>query len=545
MRKKRNHFSTISRRTFLKGMGAGAAVALGGAITPRIASAKLVGNVPASKYIWSSISYLQTLDPHVLADIPAYTYKLNMYGELYRYQDSPPKLIPWIARNYEVTPDAMKWTFHLYRGQKFHDGTEITAEDVRFSTERLMEMGKDASSGFKPYMKKDAVKVIDKYTCQFNLDKPAGFFIALIPLLSIVNSKVLKEHDKNGDYGAAWLANNEAGSGAFKLKTWDPAVGFTAQQWPGWKDGWRDKYFKEIEYRTIIELASRVAALQKGDIHGVETYLQPDQVEKLKKDPNIKVITVVGLRTFMIRMNCVRPPTSSVHFRRALSYAFPYKDYIEKTMLNNVVPALGGPVPNNLWGWPKDLKIYNTDLKKAKEELALAQKELSPEEFKRPVTIKAVKGFTNTKIAALYLQSVASELGLEMKVQEEPWPVLVSATRDPKTTHDMWLHWMSAYYLDPDNWVGRPYSSSYHGSMFGSTFYKNEKVDKLLERGGRTTSKEERKAIYEEATRLIVADAPDIWISNDKYNGTFTADVRGWRFCDIGGGQEIYPMWRE
>jgi peptide/nickel transport system substrate-binding protein len=81
--------------------------------------------------------------------------------------------------------------------------------------------------------------------------------------------------------------------------------------------------------------------------------------------------------------------------------------------------------------------------------------------------------------------------------------------------------------------------------MFGSTFYKNEKVDRLLEKGGTSTNREERKAVYEEATRLIVADAPDIWISNDKYNGTFTADVQGWRFCDIGGGQEIYPMWRE
>jgi len=535
----------ISRRNFVKGLGAGMLLGLGDGITPRRASAKLIGSVPAWKYIWSTVTHLQAIDPHVFADLPAFTYKLNMYGELYRYQDTPPKIIPWIARSHEVSPDATKWTFHLYRGQKFHDDTEITAEDVRFSLERLMEMGKDASSGFRPYMRKDAVKVIDPYTCQFNLQRPVGFFMTLIPLLSIVNSKLLRKHDKSGDYGVAWLANNEAGSGAFRLKEWDPPVGFKAEQWPEWKDGWRGKHFKEIEYRTIIEVASRVNALRIGEIHGVETYLPPDQIEKLKKNPEVKVIPIVGLRTFLVRMNCQRPPTSNVHFRRALSYAFPYKEYIEKAMLGNAVQSLGGPIPNNMWGWPKDLKVYDTDLKKAKEELAIAKKELSAEDFNRPVTIKAVSGLTNTKIAALYLQSAASELGLEMKVQEGPWAVLVSATRDLKTTHDIWIHWMSAYYLDPDNWVGRPYSSSYHGSMFGSTYYSNEKADKLLEKARITVNKEERKAIYEEATRLIVADAPDIWVSNDKWNGTFTADVQGWRFCDIGVGQEIYPMWRE
>jgi len=522
-----------------------AALAFGGIFSPRRASAKLVGNAPASKFIYSWQESLLNLDPHVAAHIPPYSFKLNMYGELYRYQDSPPKLVPWIAESHEASPDSQRWTFRLKKGLRFHDGNEITAEDVRFSAERVLEMGKDVASNFRPMMKKDAVKVIDKYTCQFSLDKPIGYFLTLVPLLSIVNSKLVRQNEKSGDYGAAWLANNEAGSGAYKLKSWDPATGFTAEQWPGWMYGWRGKHFKEIEVNTIVEIASRVAGLMKGDIHATDPYLPPDQIDKLKKNPNTQVITVETLRTFFIRLNMIRPPTSNVHFRRALSYAFPYKEFIEKAMLDNVVRSKGGPIPNNMWGWPKDLKMYDTDMEKAKQELALAKKELSPEEFSRPLTIKAIKGATATKIAALYLQSQAEELGLKMNVQEETYPVLLAATRDPKTTHDIWIHWMSSYYLDPDNWIGKMYSKQYHGSQFGSTFYYNEKVEQLLEKGRIASDRETRQRVYEEACRLIVPEAPDLWISNDKANGAFTSDVRGWHFCDVGMGQEFYPMWRE
>ncbi len=544
--RERKKKARISRREFLKKTAAGAgALALGGILSPGSASAKPVGNVPASKFIYSWQESLLNIDPHVAAHVPPYSFKLNMYGELYRYQDTPPKLVPWIAEGYEASPDSQKWTFRLKKGLKFHDGNEITAEDVRFSVERVLEMGKEASANFKPLMKKDGVKVIDRYTCQFNLDKPIGYFITLVPLLSIVNSKLVKQNEKSGDYGAAWLANNEAGSGAYKLKSWDPAKGFIAEQFPGWMHGWTGKHFKEIEVQTIVEVASRVAALMRGDIHSTDPYLPPDQLDKLRKNPNTQVITVETLRTFFIRLNCVRPPTSNIHFRRALSHAFPYKEFIEKAMLNNVVRSKGGPIPNNMWGWPKDLKIYETDMGKAKQEIAMAKKELSPDEFNRPITIKAIKGGTATKIAALFLQSQAEELGLKMNIQEDTYPVLLGPTRDPKTTHDIWIHWMSAYYLDPDNWIGKTYSKQFHGSMFGSTFYSNDKVEGLLEKARTSSDRGTRQRAYEEASRLIVEDVPDIWISNDKANGAFTSDIRGWRFCDVGMGQEFYSMWRE
>jgi len=129
----------------------------------------------------------------------------------------------------------MKWTLHLYRGQKFHDDTEITAEDVQFSVERLIENGEAGGLRFQTLHEKRCGEGDRPVHLSVQSEKPVGFFMSLIPLVSIVNSKLLRQYDKSGDYGATWLANNDAGSGAYRLKKWDPAVGFVAEAWPGGK----------------------------------------------------------------------------------------------------------------------------------------------------------------------------------------------------------------------------------------------------------------------------------------------------------------------
>ncbi len=546
MEKKRSSSRGISRRTFIKGVGAGAALALAGPVFPRSSRAKIIGSVPPWKCIHSWPIRVEGLDPHTAADHAPYSFKLNLYGQLYLYQDSPPKLVPWIAKGYRADdPGGQQYTVFLKEGLTFHDGSEITAEDVRFSVERAIEMKKQVCGMLGPIFAKDTVKVIDKYTCQFNLRRACGYFLAALPMLSIVNSKLLRKHDKNGDYGAAWLTDNEAGSGPYMLKKWDPATGWDGVQYPDWRLGWARKHFKEIRFQTIVETASRVAALLKGETNSLDVLLLPDQLDKIRKDPDTKVIPKVSLSTYFIRLNYIRPPTSNIHFRKALSYAFPYDAFIEKVMRNSAVRSKGGPLPNNMWGWPKDLKIYNTDLEKARQELAIAKKELPPEEFNREVTIKAMKGITITKLTALTLQDAASELGLKFKVQEEPWSVLASEARKRDTTHDIWMHWRYAHIADPITWIGRFYSPEYQGSFDGSTFYDNPQVTPLLIKASTLPDQSERQKLYEQACRLIVEDAADIWIANVLLNGVFTADVHGWPYCDVGLGLGRYGMWRE
>jgi peptide/nickel transport system substrate-binding protein len=545
MKNRKKSSNGLTRRAFVKGIGAGAALTLGAGIFPKVSNSKIVGGVPPYKLVWSLPSPFEGLDPHTAGDDAPYSFKMNLYGQLYRYVDSPPKLVPWIAKGNEADPSGEQFTVQLKPGLKFHDGNAVTAEDVRFSVERCVEMKKQVGGMLSPILAKDAVKVVDNYTCKFNLRKPCGYFIAALPTLAIVNSKLLRQHDKDGDYGAAWLTDHEAGSGAYMLKNWDFTSGWTGTQWPDWPGGWSGNHLKEVSFNTIIEVASRISALLKGETNALELFVPPDQLEKLKRDQNIKILPNTSLTTFFIRLNYVRPPTSNIHYRKALSYAFPYEAFIDKVMQKNVVRSEGGPIPNKMWGWPKDLKHYNTDMNKAKEEIAIAKKELSPEDFSREVTVKAIKGYGSTKLAALYLADAARELGLKFNVVEEPWTVLSSAAREKNTTHDIWMHWRNAHIVDPITWIGRLYTPEYQGAFDGGTFYDNPEVTPLLMKAGGIIDQSERQSLYEKACRLIVEDAADIWISNEILNGVFTADVNGWRYCDVAFGFDAYNMYRE
>ena len=148
-------------------------------------------------YAWTAFDLL---DPHVKYDGIAYFFNLNMNDNLLRYQGSPAEIVLWLAEPYEVSDGGRTWTFHLRQGVQFHDGSERTAEAVRFSFEWLLTIGKAPTASSKRMgLTSDRVRAVDPYTVDITLDKPYGPFRAAIPIVSIVNPAVIKAHDEGGD----------------------------------------------------------------------------------------------------------------------------------------------------------------------------------------------------------------------------------------------------------------------------------------------------------------------------------------------------------
>ena len=129
----------------------------------------------------------------------------------------PPKIEPWLAESHTVSPDGLTWEFKLRPGAKFHDGSPVTAADVVFSFQRVLKIGKAPAAPFLPVLKPEGITAPDPQTVRIRLEKPYGPFFATLPMVMIVNEKLVRAHDKDGDWGAAWLASNEAGSGAYRL----------------------------------------------------------------------------------------------------------------------------------------------------------------------------------------------------------------------------------------------------------------------------------------------------------------------------------------
>jgi ABC-type transport system substrate-binding protein len=230
-----------TRRSFLKGMGLSALATVGLASpTPLLrrssaacATAKLVST-------WAAFD---VLDPHIKYDVPAAAFNLNIYDNLLRYQGNPSEIIPWLAERDEAADGGRRWTFYLRRGVTFHDGSELTADAVRFSFERLLTLGKGPAAVFKRMgLTGERIRVLDPYTVEFHLDQPFGPFRRAIPVVSIVNPALIKANEQDSDWGEKWLARNDAGSGAFRLVKIDPASGFIMERFPAFWRGWQEKH---------------------------------------------------------------------------------------------------------------------------------------------------------------------------------------------------------------------------------------------------------------------------------------------------------------
>jgi len=494
------------------------------ALSPSQASAK-------SKFVFANSSAYDTMDPHAVFDVGRVAYRLNIYDGLMRWLDNPPQLNNWLAESYTISDDGKKYKFTLHEGAKFHDGSEIEAKDVVYSMDRILALKKGAASLFVNSIKPGSTKALDKRTVEFNLNEPSAIFLATVPEVHVLNSDLVKSHEKDGDWGSAWLSKNDAGSGSFELKRYDPAIGFSAARFEDHFKGWGDKYLDEIEFRTVVEINSRVLGLMKGDFHGTDGYLPQDQVIRLRKAENVDVMDQESMRIFYFVIHNGREPMNDINFRKALNYAFDYDGFINN-ILSGSVARNPVPLPNNIWGAPKGVAGYTFDLAKAKEYLAKVKKPI------REITIGALAGYGQTEQAAVLLQNALGKLGVKSKIVAEPWPVASGKMRDEQQMYDLLPLWKSTYYADPNNWIGEMYSTANIGAR-NNSWYSNPAVDKLLDEARVTTDQKVRQGNYEKASKMVMEDAGGIFVYNTKWFGPYNKKVKGVRFSPIGNAQEM------
>src|SRR6185436_4397601 len=126
------------------------------------------------RFVFANESPYDTMDPHAAFDVGRVAVRLNLYDGLYRWLDNPPKLEPWLAESHTVSSDGLTYTFKLRKGAKFHDGAEVTAEDVRYSAERILALKKGAAALISTMLAPGATKALDRSTVQFTLPKPSA-----------------------------------------------------------------------------------------------------------------------------------------------------------------------------------------------------------------------------------------------------------------------------------------------------------------------------------------------------------------------------------
>ena len=510
---------TINRRAALAGLSATGLVGMHG---PAFAARQ--------KFVTANNNPYDLLDPHQLFDIGRIAVRLNMYDALTRWVDNPPRLENWLIEKVTISPDGKVYTFVIKQNIKFHDGTVMTSADVVYSMERILALKKGAYGLFKDVIEPGTTKALDPRTVQFTLTKPFAVFMAVLSELWVVNSALVKKNEKNGDWGADWLSKSEAGSGGYALRRYDPAIGFQTARFEGHFAGWGKNPIDDAEFRGVLETATRVLGVMKGEFNTTDGYLPAEQMARMKENPNIKTWEAESIRTFYFIINHWKAPLNDANMRKALCYAFDYDGFNNK-ILSGTVVRNNGIIPNPMWGAPKDLQGYTYDLDKAKYHLSQVKNV-------RPLQIGAMAGYPQSEQAAQMLQAGCAKIGLEVKIVSEPYTTIAPKLNDRERAHDLIPLWRSAYFADPHNWTGFLFNSS-NFDAGNASYYKNPRVDELCDKALIITDQDQRRVMYEEVSRILVEDAAGIFINNTKFHGAFTKNVKNIRFCPIGDAQDV------
>jgi len=529
----------FGRRAILKGSAGLATVGALGTAFPDVLGRYAIADTNTGVLKWGD-NLPQTLDPHAVVDTRSAITRLNVYDPLFQYDGIPPKVQPRIAESYTVSPDGMEWRFTLKQGVKFHDGTELTAEDVVYTFQRVLGLNRATAGVFKPILKAENVKATGKHEVTIQLTQPFAPFLLTLPLVSVVNKKLVEANTVDGDWGAKWMAANTAGSGAYRYVagSFKPFETMDLEWFPDYMLGWRKDPIKRVQARGIKETSTRVMALQRGEIDLGDLFMTNDQIERLRKLPNVAISEYPTMRYFIIRLHNQRPPLDNVHVRRAISHAFDYEGYIQNIKLGKAVRN-PGPLPENMWGSPPGLKGYTYDLALARAELDKARAQ--GVDLSREIGISVSVEHDETVQSAQILLEDMRKIGLKAQIIKSLWSNQSTQATKIDTAPDIWSHWVGPYFVDPENWIGQMYDSKFHGTWRSSCWFKDARVDELLTKARQIVDQGERQKLYAEATQRIVDAAADVWVYN-----SFEQRALSSRLADftpsINGGAEIRLM---
>ena len=469
----------------------------------------------------------QTLDPAVNYDFSGGFFLINTYEGLVKAEGSTEaKIVPALAESWEVSPDGLTYTFKIRDGVKFHDGTPVNAEAVKFSFDRLLSVGMGAVGNFTSI---DKIEVADEMTVKFILKDPfSSFLLALTSMWGpvVVSPTAVKAHEKDGDQGQAWLAENEAGSGPYKVEKWERNQQLTLVRNPDYWGGWGDKFLEKIIVRFVPETSTMRLMIEKGDADVAVGMTHNEDLDALAKTPGVAVEEFSAMSIREVRINTTKPPLDDARVRQALAYSFDY-DQAANGVLGGHAVRLDSVTAKGVAGYYKPSFMYTKDLEKAKQLLADAG---------HPgggfaLDYIWLSGLDVDRQIGEMWQADLKQLGIDLKIQEMPLNTWWEAQGNPETAPQMMMGQWGLDYADATSqiWV-MYYSGNFPPKGSNYFYYKNEQVDKLLEQARVETDKAKVDKLYQDAVEMIYTDAPEVWAMQTNERIVHLANVMGYAY---------------
>jgi peptide/nickel transport system substrate-binding protein len=446
-------------------------------------------------------SLVHTQDPHMHFERVGILVNINVYDSLL-HRTQKMEFEPSLALSWKALNDTT-WEFKLRKGVKFHNGDPMTAEDVKFSFDRVLEPGKDKKSSpqYGNIRAIKEVKIVNPDTIHLITDKPFPLLLERLVFFPIVPKKYIEK------VGAEAFGTAPVGTGPWKFVEWKRDQHVKLEAFDG---HWRGKpAFKHLVFRAVPEVATQVAELKTGGVDIIRN-VSADLVPDLKANPQTGISTTPILRVHYVMLDMRKPPFDKKAARQAANYAIDKQAVIQK-MMAGLGRQVATVVQPQAFGHDPSVQPFPYDPKKAKELLAQAG-------FPGGTDITLHSAFVEFRPVFEAIGQMLTEVGLRTTVKMwDPGPAWNKFFQaEGNATHGAYGSWGNYSVFDADA-VLHPLYHTEPGGWIGKHYARVEGLDKLIDEARSSMDQPKRKQVYSRIQQLIREEAPSIflWTQND------------------------------
>ena len=430
---------------------------------------------------------------------------------------------PWLAESWEESEDGLSITLHLRQGVMFHNGRELTADDVVWAVEYAMdeELGHHLSDRFQTAT---GAEKIDDYTVQINYEQPT-------PKLDGISKLYIFPQE-----AAETIETVPVGTGPFKFENWipgDQVIGVKFEDY--WQEGL--PYLDQVVIKPIPDEQSRMVNLLAGSIDALLGVPLADK-ELLSRTPGITVFTSPpGFEFYAFLVNVTQPPFDDVRVRQAMNYAID-REKIRQTAFHGEANMIVEPYPETSWAYAPDLAEYYTyDPEKARELLAEAG---YPDGFETQMLIRGASG-PYLDMAQVFQQDLA-DVGIvaELVPTELPqyWPQLMGSE------FTVVSHGTGDTTVDPSGLFEgaaccRPFRN-FFGITEDDTWFPE--YQSVVEQAGQEQDQETRRELYHQALEIMLEQGWTIPVAWRQDVFAVKENVQNFR-TDMSGAVWLQETW--
>jgi peptide/nickel transport system substrate-binding protein len=455
-----------------------------------------------------------TLDPRLTKNTSGFRMKeLAFNGLVAINPDFTP--VSDLAEKWD-NPDERTWVFHLRNGVKFHDGSDLTASDVKFTYESVLDQS--FNSPFRAfYLSVDKVEATDKNTVTFTLKAPFAPFLSYMDLAIVPQAAVQK---LGADFGT-----KPVGTGPFKVERW--ATGDTIELSANEAFYGGRPNLDRVRVKVVPDNSGRVVGLESGDLDFVQSPVSPQDVSRVQSGGKLKVDRTPAAGYTYINLNTADPILADKKVRQALSHLV-NKQQIIDTIYKGIGKPASGPIVPTMWAYPADVPSYPYSPDRAKALLDEAGWKAGADGIrvkdgqKLSLTVRTHSEDPDRKQLIQVLQSEFQKVGIDATTNTVEFPAFFQDVQDGKYQVGV-IGWLNL--SDPDRATFRQFTID-GTANYGK--YKNEQVDKLLKDARATLDQSKAKTMYADAVKQIVDDAPYIFVQYQEYIAMYSTKVQGY-----------------